>query len=141
MLLPDLDGYEFSENAQFGEVLARSVLRFDKTLMFPQWLKISLGRGDVLDVAKTAAKFDLDDAPPLYRNNSDYRAAVEHLRQRFPNLLGFSPAVTADLEWMANACFGFGYWPTFLPQTEQEQLTSPAEIRSQFKKYRASLKR
>jgi len=40
------DRYEFGENAQFGEVLARSVLRFDKTLKFSQWLQISYGRKD-----------------------------------------------------------------------------------------------
>lgn len=139
MLLSDLDSCQFGENVEFGEVLARSTIQHGKTLKFPAWLQIAYGRNEVTTTAKTMAGFDVDDPLPLYRNDTDFRAAMTRFGARFPNLFGFSPDVVTDLNWMADA--PFGYWPDdILSQPERDELTSPAIIRSRFEKYLTSVR-
>jgi hypothetical protein len=136
MLLADLDDCQFGDNVEFGEVLARSKLQNGSTLKFSAWLKIAYGQRDGVTTAKTMAGFDVNDPVRLYRDDANFRTAIEHFRARFPNLFGFSLDVDTDLNWMADA--SFGYWSEVLPPPERDELTSPAIIRSRFEKYLSS---
>ena len=70
------------------------------------------------------AAIDRDDEGD-YLRGADYKAELERLKARFPNLLGYRPAAAKQLTWMGENLGRLERWYEDLPADRRATLSSP----------------